>query len=366
MLFNYQYINHDIERLQDCLDHLFLEVWCKADFNVDYDIELLDPLLQTVINKIYYDASVPYGKYLYEPIEDVYKIFQQIDRASKSKIAWLYLSNNCIEDLCNQEQGYLATTYNELSIYHKDLPDVLKDFYESLYTNVLGLSIVKKEIGDLDDHYDNFKLANDQGKCPFCGINNIKGIYNSRREAYDHYLPKATYPFNSVNFRNLAPMCHECNSSYKLAKDPINAKPKKNPLKNNAGFKRKAFYIYSSQANDLGLTLNIKNNDINTLNETEIDIIINNPAVSEKIETWKDVFGIEERFKAICLAKNDGKVWFSEATEGYENAQQDLGIGFTKEQWVTNLINVAKRSPYSGGNFIKAEFLQAFRNNGIL
>ncbi len=27
----------------------------------------------------------------------------------------------------------------------------------------------------------------------------------SNPEAYDHYLPKSLYPFNSINFRNLVP-----------------------------------------------------------------------------------------------------------------------------------------------------------------
>ena len=59
----------------------------------------------------------------------------------------------------------------------------------------------------------------------------MKGTHHSKREAYDHYLPKVLYPFNSINFRNLAPACHECNSTYKLGKDPAH---------NPAG-RRKAF-----------------------------------------------------------------------------------------------------------------------------
>lgn len=43
--------------------------------------------------------------------------------------------------------------------------------------------------------------------CQPCDIN---GVHHTKREAYDHYRPKPLYPFNSVNFRNLAPACHEC------------------------------------------------------------------------------------------------------------------------------------------------------------
>lgn len=366
MLFPYQYINHDIERFQACLDHLFLEVWCKADKEIDYADAKLHPLLEKVIKAIYYDAKTPYGEYLYEPIERVYLIFQDIDDTAKLRLSKMYKDNNCIEDLCNQQNGFEATTYDDLAIFHKDLPDVLKDFYEKLYTKVLNLDIVKETIGDLANHYEEFVKVNDEGKCPYCGLNSIKGIYNSRREAYDHYLPKAIYPFNSVNFRNLSPMCHECNSSYKLSKDPINARPKKNPIKNNSGNKRKAFYSYSKTTYDLGFSIEIANKGISSLTTDDINIKFNNPELVEQIKTWEDVFGIEERYKAKCLEKNDGKYWFEQATDEFLNAQIDLGTGFTKQQWVSYQINAARRKPFAEGNFIKAEFLEAYRKHGII
>lgn len=366
MLFPYKYLKHDIEKLQECLDHLFLEVWCKADANVDYDVTLLHPLLQEIINAIYYDANIPYGEYLYEPIESVYLIFQQLDKPSKSKLAWIYLQNNCVEDLCDDSNGINAYTYDDLTMYHTDLPSTLKKFYEKLYTDVLGLKIIEEKIAKLENHYDEFMKINDEGKCPFCGINNIKGIYHSTREAYDHYLPKAIYPFNSVNFRNLSPMCHECNSSYKLSKDPINARPKKNPLKSGAGIKRKAFYIFSTIPYTLRLAITITNNDINALTPDDIQIQLTGADLTEKIQTWSDVFGIEERYKAKCLEKNDGKYWFEQATDEFTNAQEELGNGFTRQQWVNYQIRSAQRKPYAEGNLIKAEFLTAYRNNGVI
>lgn len=86
--------------------------------------------------------------------------------------------------------------------------------------SLLDLAALRAKIGDIDDHYQTFVQTNKAGKCPFCGINDLLGEYHSKREAYDHYLPKALYPFNSINFRNLVPACHHCNSSYKTSKDP--------------------------------------------------------------------------------------------------------------------------------------------------
>ena len=56
-------------------------------------------------------------------------------------------------------------------------------------------------------------------------------------------MPKGSYPFISVNFKNLAPMCSECNSSYKLAKDPTKHI---DPLHAASGStRRKSFYSYA-------------------------------------------------------------------------------------------------------------------------
>jgi hypothetical protein len=364
MLFPYKYINHPIENLQQYLDHLFLEVWCKADASIEYDLSLLHPVLQEIIKEIYYDANIPVGKYLYEPIEEVYSIFQLLDNGSKHNLGWAYVENNCIQDLCEQTKGVEPITYEDLKVYHPKLPNVLQDFYENLYNKVLGLKAVKDRIGELGDHYTSFVTENDEGKCPYCGLNSIKGQYNSKREAYDHYLPKSIYPFNSVNFMNLAPMCNECNSSYKLAKDPINARPKKNPLKSDNGNRRKAFFSYCNNIDDLQLQVSFEHRNLNSLSPNNITVTFGNVADAEEIETWKDVFGIEERYKAKCLEKNEGKFWFEQATDEYDNYPDKVKAIYTREEWVDKLIDEAKRHPFANAGFLKAIYLQECKRIG--
>ncbi|MGB3182391.1 MAG: hypothetical protein WBB45_13455 [Cyclobacteriaceae bacterium] len=81
---------------------------------------------------------------------------------------------------------------------------------------------------------------------------------------------------------------------------------------------------------------------------------------------WKEIFGIEERYRAKCLAKNDGKYWIQEATDEYENLPEEVKAIYPKAQWVERLIKSAEASRNAQANFIKAAFLKARRERGIV
>jgi hypothetical protein len=188
-------------------------------------------------------------------------------------------------------------------------------------------------------------------KCPYCGCGDIKGVHHSRREAYDHFLPKGTYPFNSVNFHNLAPMCHECNSTYKLAKDPTRHL---DPIsRKTGGTRRKAFYSYAAVASGIAINLTLKTKDITRLQPDEIDLQVTAPGREEEVEAWKDVFGIEERYKAKLCGKNDGIAWLQHIVEEAANGE------LTGGQLLLLAFRAADRSPYDGANFLKKPFLRA-------
>jgi len=358
MLFPYKFItNHTIYSLQKWMDELFLDVWCNADKSIDYNIDLLPIDLKQLTLAIYNDAKIT-TDYLYGPIEKVYKIFQEFDQITKNNLATAYKHNNSIEDLCKQTNGCNPFVYSALKSINKELGNELEMFFKNLFNNVIHLKCVKDKIGELDSHYDEFVTINDEGKCPFCGINDIKGKYVSKREAYDHLLPKDIYPFNSINFHNLAPMCHECNSSYKLKADPL--------LNKDKVTRRKAFYPFDPSDPQIQIKIDFITKDLAFLKPEEIQLDISSIGHYEEVESWKEVFGIEERYKAKCLEKEYGKYWFEQAEEEYSNALLELGGAFTKQQWIQYQINAAKRKPYANGNHIKAEFLEACRKIGVL
>jgi hypothetical protein len=355
MLFNYRYMNHRIERLQDYLDHLVKEVWCKADGA--FSIDLLHAGLREIILEIYNtEEDATRGKisdWLYGPIREIYEIFRtRLTADQRERVAIWYDHNNDIEGLCARDPSKPPATYADIRQIDVDLEKALRDFCKNLFTDVLHLRSVTSRIGEIDEHYDAFVATNTEGKCPYCGYGDLKGVYHTKREAYDHFLPKGTYPFNSVNFHNLAPMCHECNSAYKLAKDPI--------ATSTGDHRRKAFYSYDTVAASIAITVTLNNNDITNLSPDDIELQLNAPGREEEVETWKDVFGVVERYKAKFCGKNDGRAWLECIVEEAENGE------VSREQLLALTFRAADRSPYDGANFLKKPFLAACQQAKII
>ena len=99
--------------------------------------------------------------------------------------------------------------------------------------------------------------------------------------------------------------------------------------------------------------MTLKTKDIGNLVPNDIDLEITAPGREEEVEAWKDVFGIEERYKAKYCAKNDGKAWLEHIVEEAENGD------VTRDQLLALALRAADRSPYDSANFLKKPFLTA-------
>ncbi|MFA0963949.1 hypothetical protein AB9P05_19235 [Roseivirga sp. BDSF3-8] len=360
MLFTYRHIpNHPIYQLQTWVDELFLDVWCKADRDVPYDIDLLPKDIKEVTLEIFYDESVK-TDYLYGPIQEVYTVFQTLDQPTKDKLAKAYKDNNYIASLCANTGGCEPFRYKDLKAIDVKLSKLLKKFYTHLFKNVIKLKAVSRRLGTLKEHHDEFVTLNNKGnsKCPFCGINNLKTRHRKIRNAYDHYLPKSVYPFNSINFDNLAPMCYECNLSCKSTRDPIIKKDKKT--------RRKAFYPYKNPAPELAFSFKLNNKDIDTLQPEEFDLEVTSHGHREEVETWMEIFDIEERYKEKCLPECDGKYWVQQAVDEYYNSQHGKVAGRSRAECIAHIINIAENNRLNDNNFIKAAFLRAWKKSNII
>ena len=351
MLFPYQYVPHKMERMQEFIDFIFYEVWCRAATSGQFSLNLFNTNveLKEVMNDFYYGHTKG-GDFFYSHVERIYDLFAVLPPAQIEQFKRWFQANNNIEKICSNDPDMPIARYADIAAEHDELSNNFSAFYKGLYDyELLGLSALKKKIGKIHDHYNSFMKVNTAGKCPFCGINDIKGEYHEKREAYDHYLPKKLYPFNTINFRNLAPACHECNSSYKLTKDPVST----------ALGRRKAFYPYANPSHTIDIKIDLKKPDVDHLTPDDIELECGPAELNEEIETWKDVYGIEERYKAKCCSEADGKFWLTQVLDEW---QVD---GRSPADFLRTITRQEAINPYADNNFLKKAFLEGCNRAGM-
>jgi len=153
-------------------------------------------------------------------------------------------------------------------------------------------------------------------------------------------------------------LCHECNSSYKLQKDPLQ---NVDPLhKANMGARRKAFCSYATVASGISIDLTLSTADIDKLCPSDVAMTITAPGRDEELESWKETFGIEERYRAKCCAKNYGKYWLMQALDECQNAAK------TPQEILQKIERNAESNPWAEANFLKRPFPIACRNAGLV
>jgi hypothetical protein len=123
---------------------------------------------------------------------------------------------------------------------------------------------------------------------------------------------------------------------------------------------RKAFYSYAAAPSGIAISINLKTKDVTNLQPGDIDLQFTAPGRDEEVEAWKDVFGIEERYKAKFCAKNDGMAWLQQAIEEAANGN------LSTDEFLGQVSRAAIRSPYDGANFLKMAFLTACQSAKII
>lgn len=365
MLFPYIYVpNHQMETMQSIVDYLFNEVWCKA-LDEKYGIHLFQGhlILKSIMEELVRRESAEQLKKtgtdtkFYLSVNEIFSAFSSLDREDLEVYKKYFDDNNSVDELCTNTAGFEPVHYNGLDSKYADLNTELNTFFSSLYSSgFFGLAFVKKLIGsDLTGYYKDFVRHNTQGMCPFCGLYPLDNEFDPTREAFDHYLPKAKYPFNSVNLKNLAPSCNKCNSGNKGEKDPLH---------DEQGNRRKAFYPFSVTQPDLNLNIEVLKKDWKNLQPEDLSIAYNTQAHQDEIETWKALFKVDKRYKALCCgsdnsAVNGGKYWL---TQLFDEWQQD---GRSPASFMKTLNRHTENFPFSERNFLRKAFLEGCQNAGL-
>lgn len=355
MLFPYTYVPHQMEKMQAFIDFIFHEVWCKAPTSGPFDLSLFDAYaeLREVMEAFYY-SDAKSADFFYGHVERIYGLFSALTDVQINQFQQWYQGNNDLEKVCANDPAAMLVRYADFPVELSALADQLAGFFKKLYSH-LDIAALKAKIGDIDDHYQTFVQTNKTGKCPFCGINDLLGEYHSKREAYDHYLPKALYPFNAINFRNLVPACHHCNSSYKTSKDP--AHTPKDPA--GAIHRRVVFYPYKAAAHSIELQITLQHSDITKLTPVDITLQFGPAAIAQEIDTWKDVYGIEERYKDKLCTESDGKAWLAQVLDEWKE------LGRDPQEYLQTLAFNAQKRPYTDCHFLKKPFLEACQQLGL-
>lgn len=349
MLFTYKYVPHAMEKMQAFVDFIFFEVWCKAPGNGDFRFELFDANAELKeLMEIFYYGDTQSGDFFYGHVERLYGLFAALAPPQIDQIKQWYRANNDIEKVCANDPAIQIARYADIAPIHHDLSEQLASFFKGLWP-LPNVAVLRDKIGRIDEHYQAFMQVNSTGKCPFCGLGDVKGVHHTKREAYDHYLPKALYPFNSINFRNLAPACHECNSNYKCSRDPAC----------NAAGRRKAFYPYATDGHGIEITIDLGTPDIERLAPVDIQLTFGPTVVHEEIETWNEVYGIDERYKAKCCSESDGKYWVAQMVDEWQE------MGRSPADYLETLNRLAARNPLADTNFLRRAFLEGCQRAGL-
>lgn len=365
MLFPYIYVPHAMEKMQGFIDFIFFEVWCKAPVGEKFSIELFaaNPDLKEIIAAFGFAPNPPaQGKAFYRSTKAIYESFATLSPQAIGQIRKWYWGNNDLKKICANNPAAHLTRYSDIDAQHPQLSAELATFFKNIYSNdLLDLAVVRNQIGRIDDHYKTFRRANRSDKCPFCGLSDLLGSDHGPREAYDHYLPKALYPFNSINFRNLLPTCHHCNSSYKGSKDPAYS-PK---ATNGQQARRKLFYPFAPTPWRIDLQVRFKPEAIESLQPEDITLDFGPAELIDQIETWKDVYGIEERYRAK-LCGDDARDWLEQALTQQRWHDESQGAkGRPASAYLQEIAEYAHERPWANANFLKHGFLQACAATGM-
>lgn len=356
MIFTYQYIKHDIEKLQEFLDFLFYDVWLVAEGAFNFSKLDDNDELKKICEKLELEDT-EWGNFFNGRIAWIYDEFAKInDDHFKLELIDFYHNNNNIEALCSNKT-LTPLAYSELKARYPDLEKAINSFYSKLYGsespfNLDAFGQLSKKL--LQSHYKDFVDKNNDGICPFCGVNSIDGNIVSTKDAYDHYLPKSIYPFNSINFKNLSPMCYKCNSGNKSTNDPIE----------HIKGRKLAFYPYANNHPEIEFTFQLLSNNIKSLTPSDYTLSIDAPANLEELETWKRVFKVEERYDELICNKHNALLWYVDIYDHFENATTISEIE-KAEDYYEKVIRSTKRNPKRVENTFKRKFLEECKTKGL-
>jgi len=309
MIYGYTYIDHDIQKFHKGMMYFFQKM-IELDLGAYDENQLLEEWFRPLVNK---SPAALLGEMM-----KIVAAYHDLCDNEKTEVTEAFENNQDIKEICEGNSD--PKKYEHIS--NEAFRELLDEFFASLWIRIANKddginSKVVEECSTIMNHFGEFrKHSNHKTRiCPFCGLNGFKPSFSPTRNAYDHYLPKAQYPFISVNFENLVPMCHDCNSDEKGADDT--------PFE--GANRRVVYYPYDDTlACDHLEAVVIPNEvyDINELSTLLSDIDWNYDLKSNgnddiRLTAWNDIFRLKGRYKEILIEYE--QLWFSILIQDYSD-----------------------------------------------
>ncbi|MHA8104648.1 hypothetical protein [Aquirufa nivalisilvae] len=338
MLRPYNFSYSKIQKVQSFVNHVMLDVVFNAK-NIgaaNFNSALVLPKYRPLIDNINQD-------YILDPLNEAFVICKTLNRKEIKLLKTAVHNNNKIRELCN---GTIQPVkYDQIEAISSDLKKALKLFCDCLYDNCIKLKPFYSTFEDINTYYKSIVLKSKTCRC--CGIGPILTKFHTHRGALDHYLPKSIYPFSSLNFKNLIPICEYCNGKYKLSEDTLFITHNKGK-KNQSKIRTVAFYPYSGRIHDINIDITFKKAFDSSIEPDDIEINLTCAGNTDKVLSWDRIFGIKENYKAECCT--------DEMRMHYEEQYiADMNLGKTHIQY----IEILKNNKYGDMNFLKIPFLEA-------
>ncbi|WP_338839667.1 hypothetical protein [Flavobacterium ginsenosidimutans] len=309
------------------LEHLVCQVWCNASNDITCS-NLLDRKFEIIYNAY---------SWLKIDVDVIYEKCKDLTDDDRADIREAFFVNNSISELC---KGTLKP------IELVDLPDVVTTHMTSLlkkfYTPLLDRSEVS---GDKLEYY-NALVGEKYKTCPCCGLVKMESAESYYREDNDHFFPISKYPFASVNFRNLIPVCEKCNKKRKGTKTP----------QEHNGV---AYYGFEAR-NDIEVSVEIKNSP--TLNYSKLqkeDVEFKFSEDPEKNKTWDYLFGIKERYN---IEVRDFSFTELRAIKNRIYMNKEINNGNSYDTVLNFEIMNYELDKYNESKFLKVAFLKEMKN----
>ena len=337
------YKYHQISKFQSFINYLFLEVIFNNDIlenNDAYSNDLLIDKYKSILNNVS-------NEHLYDSLLIIYKICKDLNKVDLKLLRTAVHCNNKIEQLCSGDESPI--TYREINKIDHQLTIELKKIFGKLYKHVINLQPVYSKYGKKDEFY---KLMIDtETVCHCCGVGAMINIHQNPVGALDHYFPINHYPFSSINFKNLIPICDICNSKYKTQKDTLFLLKTRTKfgVKRTSTTKHKAFFPYSDEYDLVNVSVEISSDDLKNLSKKDISIKYLLENRDEEILNWERLFKVSETHKANLL---------SNESREYINQQFDIINTFDLDfdSYYSKLSN----NMFYDKNFIRLPFLKEF------